>query len=377
MTAPRRQQVANIPLAETVESIRAVQLRDGMIPWFTGGHGDPWNHVEASMALTAGGALHEAARAFEWLRATQRDDGSWHTYYLSGGKVEEPRIDTNVCAYVATGVWHHFLATRDSGFLEDLWPCVERAIDFVLNWQRPGGELVWSIDPDGTPGGYGLLTGSSSAYLSLRCAIACACQLGRERPDWELAAGRLRHAVAHNGRGFAPKDEFAMDWYYPVLVGALDTDTACRRIDGRWSEFVIEQRGVRCVSDQPWVTAAETAECAMALVALGRRDDAETLLGWARQHRWPDGSYTTGIVYPQRSSYPPGERSTYTAAAIVLAEDSLRALSPTAQVFVEGLLPCGLDLDAEPEPGSRLSTRKLPLCALCTSANSPELSARM
>ena len=355
MTAPRRQQVANIPLAETVESIRAVQLRDGMIPWFTGGHGDPWNHVEASMALTAGGALHEAARAFEWLRATQRDDGSWHTYYLSGGKVEEPRIDTNVCAYVATGVWHHFLATRDSGFLEDLWPCVERAIDFVLNWQRPGGELVWSIDPDGTPGGYGLLTGSSSAYLSLRCAIACACQLGRERPDWELAAGRLRHAVAHNVRGFAPKDEFAMDWYYPVLVGALDTDTACRRIDGRWSEFVIEQRGVRCVSDQPWVTAAETAECAMALLSLDRRQQAASLLEWVQDQRCPDGSYMTGLVYPQRSSFPHEERSSYTAAAMILAVDALEAQGPASGLFLGRSLPAGtvLDLDAESEVEER------------------------
>ncbi len=377
MITSRGRVVAGGRLGETIASICAAQSRDGMITWFAGGHADPWNHVEAAMALTVGGALDEADRAYEWLRATQRADGSWYTYYLADGEVEDRRLDTNVCAYVATGVWHYFLATRDSGFLEDLWPSVERAIDFVLSWQRPGGELAWSVDPDGTPGSYGLLTGSSSAYFSLRCAIACAFQLGRERPDWELAAGRLRHAIAHNGRGFAPKDEFAMDWYYPALVGALDPNTASKRIDARWTEFVIEQRGVRCVSDRPWVTAAETAECAIALAGLGRRDEAETLLGWARHHRWPDGSYTTGIVYPQRSSYPAGERSTYTAAAIVLAEDCVHRLSPAAQLFVDGSLPCGLDLDAEPEPGSRLSTRRLPVFAPGSSANSPELSARL
>ena len=376
MITPRGRVVAGGRLGETIASICAAQSRDGMITWFAGGHADPWNHVEAAMALTVGGALDEADRAYEWLRATQHADGSWYTYYLADGEVEDPRLDTNVCAYVATGVWHYFLATRDSGFLEDLWPSVERAIDFVLSWQRPGGELVWSVDPDGTPGSYGLLTGSSSAYFSLRCAIACAFQLGRERPDWELAAGRLRHAIAHNGRGFASKDEFAMDWYYPALVGALDTNTASKRLDARWTEFVIDQRGVRCVSDRPWVTAAETAECAIALAGLGRRDEAETLLGWARQHRRPDGSYTTGIVYPQRSSYPAGERSTYTAAAIVLAEDCVHRLSPAAQLFVDASLPCGLDLDAEPEPGSRLSTRRLPVFAPGSSANSPELSAR-
>ena len=81
---PSSQRVAGGRLiAETIESIRAVQLRDGMIPWFAGGHADPWNHVEAAMALTVGGALHDAARGDEWSRATQRSDGSWHTYYLA------------------------------------------------------------------------------------------------------------------------------------------------------------------------------------------------------------------------------------------------------------------------------------------------------
>ena len=47
--------------AATVDSIAAIQLPNGMIPWFPGGHADPWNHVEAAMALTLGGH-HAAAR---------------------------------------------------------------------------------------------------------------------------------------------------------------------------------------------------------------------------------------------------------------------------------------------------------------------------
>ena len=42
-----------------------------------------------------------------------------------------------------------------------------------------------------------------------------------------------------------------MDWYYPVLAGALDRAAASDRIDERWSEFVIDSGGVRCVSDRP------------------------------------------------------------------------------------------------------------------------------
>jgi hypothetical protein len=348
-----------------------------MIPWFAGGHGEPWNHVEAAMALTVGGAIDDAGRAFEWLQATQLACGAWHTYYLASGEIEDPRLDTNVSAYVATGVWHHYLTTADRGFLEELWPALEGAIDFVLRWQRPGGELAWSVDPDGTAGRYGLLTGSSSAYLSLRCAMACAAELGLERPGWELAAGHLRHAIAHGSGGFAPKDEFAMDWYYPVLVGALEPAAASSRIEERWAEFVIEERGVRCVLGRPWVTAAETAECAIALASIGHFERAARLLDWAGEHRCGDGSYTTGLVYPERVSYPPGECSSYTAAAVVLAEDALSGPGPTAQLFAAESLPRGLDLDPPDDPAVRLSTRRLPLPAADSSANSPDLRARL
>ncbi len=71
MITPRGRVVASGRLGETIESIRAAQSRDGMITWFAGGHADPWNHVEAAMALTVGGALDEAGRAYEWLRATR------------------------------------------------------------------------------------------------------------------------------------------------------------------------------------------------------------------------------------------------------------------------------------------------------------------
>jgi len=328
----------------TAASIAAVQLRAGMIPWFPGGHADPWNHVEAAMALAVGGLLAEAERAYEWLAALQHPDGSWCNYYLGAG-VEQPRRDTNVCAYVAVGVWHHFLITADRGFLEALWPVVERALDFVLDHQRPGGEITWAVEPDGTPGRFALLTGSSSIHMSLRCGLAAAQHLGLERPQWELAAGRLAHAVARRPDAFEPKDRWAMDWYYPVLAGVVRGAEAQVRMEGRWADFVMDGLGVRCVSDRPWVTAAETAECAMALDAAGLRHEAVQLLGWAQALRHEDGSYWTGVVHPEGVHFPGGERSTYSAGAMVLAVDALGGRGPTSGLFRGEELPSGLDLD--------------------------------
>jgi len=328
----------------TAGSIAAVQRPDGMIPWFEGGHCDPWNHVEAAMALTVAGFGDEAVAAYQWLADTQLPDGSWFNYYLAGAGVKDPRLDTNVCAYVATGAWHHHLVTGSRAVLEAMWPMVDRALAFVVRQQRDDGTIRWSIDPDGRPGAYALLTGSSSIYHALRCGVACAEALGCERPDWELAAGRLAHAIAFTPGAFEPKVEFAMDWYYPVLSGALEGNPAHEHIDEWWDTFVMEGRGVRCVSTGPWVTAAETAECVLALDALGRREEALALLTWAQAHRCDDGSYWTGIVYPERSTFPFEERTTYTAAAIVLAADALSGASPAAGLFRGESLPGGLDL---------------------------------
>jgi hypothetical protein len=333
----------------TAASIAAVQRDDGMIPWSEGGHCDPWNHIEAAMALTVAGFSKEALLAYQWVADSQLGDGSWFNYYLPGVGVKDPRLDTNVCAYVATGAWHHYRVTSDLSVLAAMWPTVDRALTFVLRWQQENGTILWSVDPDGHPGLYPLLTGSSSIYHALRCGVACAEALGRERPDWELAAGRLAHAIVRDPAAFEPKDEFAMDWYYPVLSGALEGARARARMDEGWDSFVMEGLGVRCVSTGPWVTAAETAECVLALDAVGRRADAVALLCCAQAHRHDDGSYWTGIVYPERDTFPFGERTTYTAAAVILAADALSDATPAAGLFRGESLPHGLDL-TEPRP---------------------------
>jgi hypothetical protein len=327
----------------SAHTIAEVQQPNGLIPWFEGGHCDPWNHVEAAMALSVCGMDGEAEAAFDWLAETQLADGSWFNYYLVHG-VKDARLDTNVCAYVATGVLHRYQATGDRDQLSTYWSMVEAAVDFVLRWQRPDGSVLWSVDASGRNEAYALLTGSSSIYHALRCAVAIAEHLGKERPDWELAAGRLGHAVAHHARSFAPKNEYAMDWYYPVLAGALPDQAAHHRIVSAWDRFVIEGYGVRCVSSQEWVTAAETAECVIALDALGLDQVAHKLFVAAQGLRLADGSYWTGMVYPEEVTFPAAERTTYTAAAVILAADALSGATPASGLFRGEGLPAPLDL---------------------------------
>ena len=335
-------------LDATVDSIAEWQRPNGMIPWFPGGHADPWNHVEAAMALLVGGRRREAERAFEWLVKLQRPDGAWHHYYVEDG-VEQDKLEANVTAYVATGVWHHWLCTRDRGFLDELWPVVERAVEFVLDLQTPRGEIRWARHPDGTPWSYALLTGSSSISHSLRCALAIAAEVGEERPDWELGLARLVTVIRRRPDGaFAPKDRWAMDWYYPVLAGALRGDDARAHLAEGRPRFVMDGKGVRCVSDRPWVTAAETAECVIAHLAAGERDTAHALFAHTSALRGDDGRYFTGLVFPELVHFPEGEQSSYTAAAVVLAADALAGASPASGLFTDpALLPEPIEVPPE------------------------------
>ena len=313
-------------------AIAAVQEPSGAVPWFAGGHVDAWDHVECAMALLVGGQPEAAGRAYDWLFASQRADGSWPMATVAGG-VTDPGADTNMCAYVAVGVWHHWLVCRDPGFVAEAWPVVRRALDLVVAHQLPFGGIDWAIDRHGATFGTALVAGSSSIRHALVCGLSLAALVQDPRPGWRTALGRLDRALREREDRFDPRPHHAMDWYYPVLAGVLRGRAGLDRIAGRWRDFVVPGLGVRCVDDRPWVTGAETCELAIALAGLGRRDDALRLLADMQHLQDPDGSFWTGYVFADGARWPE-ERSTWTAAAVVLAADTLTRTTGGAEVFL-------------------------------------------
>jgi MMP endo-(1,4)-3-O-methyl-alpha-D-mannosidase len=317
-------------ILQTARSIAAAQLPCGAIGW-PDGHVDPWDHVECAMALSACGLTGPARRGYQWLRDTQRPDGSWPRTTV-GTAVTDHAAESHHAAYVAVGVWHEFLVTGDCGFAAVMWPTVREAISWVLELQAPRGEVAWERDAAGRPGAFALLSGCSSILQGLRCAVALAELTGEPQPDWELAAVQLGHALASHPEAFADKSRFAMDWYYPVLGGAVRGAAAAGRLADGWDTFVVPDLGVRCVSDQPWVTVAETCELVLALDACGLREQAAGLLRTVRRQRHDDGSYWTGWQFANEAHFP-AERSSWSAAAVVLAADALTGFSNGAAIF--------------------------------------------
>jgi hypothetical protein len=330
-------------VAQTASAIARTQERSGAIPWFPGGHTDPWDHVECAMALAVTGRHAAAERAYGWLFDTQRGDGSW-PIMVRQGRVEDAGADTNFTAYLAVGVWHHWLLTGSEAFVRRAWEPVRRALDFVTSMQAPRGEIAWARGAGGVVDRGALLAGCSSIHQSLRCGLALADLVGSAQPDWEVALGRLRHVLRHHPEAFTDHGRFSMDWYYPVLGGAVRGDAARQRLAGRWDEFVIPHWGTRCVADRPWVTGGETGELVLALHALGEYDAACELLLSVQHLRDDDGAYWTGHVVDDAVRWPE-ERSTWTGAAMILAADALSGATAAGRLFAVDDLPTGLDLE--------------------------------
>jgi hypothetical protein len=260
------------------------------------------------------------------------DDGSWYAAYLDGVPLDRTR-DSNLTAYIAVGLYHYYRVTGDREFVAAMWPTMARAVNFAIGLQTKEGPINWALDPAGRVDPMALLTGSSSIYMSLKCALALAKLLARRQPGWQKARDRLGRAIRNKRPLFnMAKSRFSMDWFYPVLAGAVTGAAAENRIRRSWKKFIVQGQGVRCVSDQPWVTIAETCELVLALAAIGRRDLAGMIYGWIGGKRYPDGAFWCGFTFPEMVVWP-AEKVTWTQAVALLAADALFDLTPGGRLF--------------------------------------------
>jgi hypothetical protein len=311
----------------------------GAIPWWRGGKMDPWDHVHAAMGLTVAGFRSEAEAAYRFLATAQLADGGWYAERRNGAITDRTQ-ETNHAAYFCTGLWHHYTATRDRRLLTDLWPTVERAMDFTLRLQDESGAISWAVSPEGAVWNAPLLTGSSSIHGSITCAVRIAESVGAPRPRWLLAQRRLANVLANYIQRFDNVDlaerpgRYSMDWYYPVLAGAIRGKAARARLSDQASneKFVTEGIGCRCVHDSPWYTVAESCELVLALNACGLTGRARELLGWMAAYRMNDGGYHTGKTWPENVVWPV-ECNTWTAATVLLADDALAGRSRASELF--------------------------------------------
>jgi hypothetical protein len=319
--------------------IASHQQASGEILWSRSGKSDPWDHVHAAMGLTVLGDYARAKAAYRFLANSQEANGAFAAERV-GGRITRVAHESNHAAYLATGLWHLYCATQDAAFLVELWPTLDRAMHWVVSLQLPNGAIAWA-EKHGKIWRAPLLTGSSSIHGSLVCAIRIAQRLDHDRPAWRSALRKLARVLRSDLSAFDHTDlpegpgRYSMDWYYPVLAGALRGQAGRERLQDRKdsADFITQDVGCRCVRDQPWYTVAETCELVLALDSVGLRDRARRMLAWTRLQRSEVGAYWTGATHPEGVVFPEGEQTTWTAAAVLLAHDAVLARSQTSDFF--------------------------------------------
>ena len=337
-------------LRPAVDRILEIQADSGAIAWFENGPWDPWNHTESAMALTVAGDIEAAAKAFDYLVQTQREDGAWFGEYGNCLPMverdfisREPApafLDSNFCAYPAVGIAHFLKATGQTERTQAWWPLVERALDFVVSLQRADGTISWALEAVETGEDDALLAGNASIAKSLECGLFLAEHFNVPKPAWGRARQDLMQALRHAPERFDRRQtgaRFAMDWYYPVLAGVLDQAGSEDRLDRLWSKFVVEDHGCRCVSNEPWVTTAETAELILALICAGRKAEASSLFSDVLKLRDERGVFWMGHQL-EEDIYWPREQPSWTQAAIILAADALQDWTPASGVLTHPLV---------------------------------------
>ena len=86
------------------------------------------------------------------------------------------------------------------------------------------------------------------------------------------------------------------------------------------------------MSDQPWVTIAETSELVLALCGMGYIEKAKLVFSWIQDRTYKDSTFWCGYTYPDMVIWPE-EKISWTNAVVLLAADALYTLTPASGLF--------------------------------------------
>ena len=322
------------------QSIKTNQLDSGAIPSNADLSHDPWDHIEAIMGLNFLNDKESSDLAFKWLKNNQNKDGSWYAKYSNNDPIELNK-PTHFGPYISVAALHYYKIFSDKDKLLELWETIDSAIDFSLNLQGSNGTIPWSVDKNNQIEKDFLLTGASSILKSLECAIAISKILDLDaNKKWTKAYELLAYAIK-NPKGLFDKtidrSRFSMDWYYPIISGVLSDSEKDKYIKKIYKDFYIEGIGVKCVVEEPWVTVAETSEFIVSLVISNEIEEAKKLLIEVMNISDLNDIPYMGWQYEENIFWPE-EKPSWTAAALILAADSIYDFSSGSDILKENQL---------------------------------------
>jgi hypothetical protein len=209
---------------------------------------------------------------------------------------------------------HYYKIFSNKEFLKNLWPTVEKALNFSLSLQNKNGTIPWSVDKSGNIEGDYLLTGSSSILKGIECAMAIGKILGfSDQDQWKQSYKSLSMAIKNPSGLFdlqKDRSNFSMDSYYPILSGCL-------------SNVEIDKY--------------ETNEFIIALVMANNKKLAKKILNESLRMSDDNNIPYMGWQHVQNIFWP-DEKPTWTSAAVLLAADAIFEFTKGSDLFLKNQL---------------------------------------
>ncbi|MCC7078494.1 MAG: hypothetical protein IT198_15330 [Acidimicrobiia bacterium] len=171
--------------------------------------------------------------------------GNWPMNMSADGTVGGPiPFEIDETGFGLYTLARHYNRTQDGAYLEDVWPAIRAAADFLTQYRNPISLLPWPAfeDDNLTLPNPPTLVSSATVLLGIREAATAAASADRplEADRWQRRADELDGAMnIHYGSGTRPFDGPGGDYlFWPVPFRSYDDARMQAAAARRWAELV-------------------------------------------------------------------------------------------------------------------------------------------
>ncbi|HEX3000058.1 MAG TPA: glycoside hydrolase family 15 protein, partial [Armatimonadota bacterium] len=153
-------------------------------------------------ALDKCGLPEQAEAFYRWAAAIQDENGSWQQrYYMDGNLAPSWGLQIDEGGAIIWGILRHYRTAGDLEFLREMWPAVNKGVEFLLSYTDSETGLPW-LSFDLWEERLGEHAYSSAAVCAgIEAGAEIAEILGESRAlteKWRESASRLREAIVKN-----------------------------------------------------------------------------------------------------------------------------------------------------------------------------------
>ena len=285
------------------------QSSSGAIFWDEKGKCDPWDHCECLIALAIYEEWEHFWRGVNWFFTNLNEDGLIYAEFQNE-KPSKLHYESHHAPYIIMPLIQASLIDKEQNYKKILTNeqllKLENIFEALNDFKDEDGYFYWAKDSNGYSDN-SLITASMSIFLSM---------VAKDKSFPKFNIDMWQEKFNRDG---VDRSRFSMDFYYPFLAGIKNNK---KEFIDLLDKYYVKGLGVKCVSEEPWVTFAESSECVISALIHDNEDIAKDIFNDIQQFQNEDGIFPTGYQYDMEIFWPE-ENSTWTNAAVIIAAHAL------------------------------------------------------